>query len=230
MLNEREPDPLSASIFDVCLRLHAEHTMNASTFSARVTASTLTDPYAVVASAVEHSEDHSTVGANEEVIGMLSEMVVENVPTLQQGSPPIKPKSWALVIVSTSQRSAGDNPQDLAQSCSKFGHDKYYDIAVEDGRKRKLAQKGIYPNIDFYSGLVYRKLGIPLDLFTPVFAIARHAGWLAHWKEQLTRKPHLPSRPSLQQSSQRSLTSQSNNASRPCLILCRTPDNDYKAV
>ena len=78
--------------------------------------------------------------------------------------------------------------QNLAQKLfEKFGHDKYYDIAVEMERviEEKLAQKGIYPNVDFYSGLVYRKLGIPTDLFTPVFAIARVAGWLAHWKEQL---------------------------------------------
>jgi citrate synthase len=78
--------------------------------------------------------------------------------------------------------------QNLAEQLfEKFGHDKYYDIAVEMERavEEKLGHKGIYPNVDYYSGLVYRKLGIPTDLFTPVFAIARVAGWLAHWKEQL---------------------------------------------
>jgi len=78
--------------------------------------------------------------------------------------------------------------QELAEKLfEKFGHDKYYDIAVELERavEEKLGTKGIYPNVDFYSGVVYRKLGIPTDLFTPVFAIARVAGWLAHWKEQL---------------------------------------------
>jgi len=74
MLNEREPDPPSASIFDVCLRLHAEHTMNASTFSARVTASTLTDPY-VVASAVGTLGGPLHGGANEEVIGCCQKLV-----------------------------------------------------------------------------------------------------------------------------------------------------------
>jgi citrate synthase len=69
----------------------------------------------------------------------------------------------------------------------KFGYDEYYEIAVEMERvvSEKLGDRGIYPNVDFYSGLVYRKMGIPTDLFTPVFAIARVAGWLAHWKEQL---------------------------------------------
>ena len=190
MLSEREPDPLSASIFDVCLTLHAEHTMNASTFSARVTASTLTDPYAVVASAVGTLGGPLHGGANEEVIGMLQQIgSVENVrPYLEDrltrkakimgfGHRVYKVKDPRAIIL-----------QNLAQKLfEKFGHDKYYDIAVEMERvlEEKLAQKGIYPNVDFYSGLVYRKLGIPTDLFTPVFAIARVAGWLAHWKEQL---------------------------------------------
>jgi citrate synthase len=78
--------------------------------------------------------------------------------------------------------------QDLAkQLFEKAGHDEYYDIAVEleEVVTERLGEKKIYPNVDFYSGLVYRKMGIPSDLFTPIFAIARVAGWLAHWKEQL---------------------------------------------
>ena len=78
--------------------------------------------------------------------------------------------------------------QELAEKLfDKFGYDKYYEIAVELERvvEENLSGKGIYPNVDFYSGLVYRRLGIPSDLFTPVFAIARVAGWLAHWKDQL---------------------------------------------
>lgn len=73
------------------------------------------------------------------------------------------------------------------QLFEKYGRDEYYDVAVELERvvEEKLAHKGIYPNVDFYSGLVYRKLNIPTDLFTPIFAISRTAGWLAHWKEQL---------------------------------------------
>ena len=190
MLSEREPDPLAARIFDVSLTLHPEHTMNASTFSARVTASTLTDPYGVVASAVGTLAGPLHGGANEEVIGMLEEIgTVENVrPYLEErlqrkakimgcGHRVYKVKDPRAIIL-----------QNLAQELfEKFGYDKYYDIAVEMERviEEKLAHKGIYPNVDFYSGLVYRKLGIPTDLFTPVFAIARVAGWLAHWKEQL---------------------------------------------
>lgn len=190
MLNEQEPDPLAAQIFDVCLTLHAEHTINASTFSAMVTASTLTDPYAVVASAVGTLAGPLHGGANEEVITMLEEIgSVENVrPYLDNclqnkskimgfGHRVYKVKDPRAIIL-----------QNVAERLfEKFGHDKYYDIAVEmeQAVEEKLGHRGIYPNVDYYSGLVYRKLGIPTDLFTPVFAIARVAGWLAHWKEQL---------------------------------------------
>ena len=78
--------------------------------------------------------------------------------------------------------------QSLAEELfAETGRDSYYKIALELEKvvEDKLGAKGIYPNVDFYSGLVYAKLGIPSDLFTPIFAIARVAGWLAHWKEQL---------------------------------------------
>ncbi|WP_068819011.1 citrate synthase [Phormidesmis priestleyi] len=190
MLNEKEPDPLAAKIFEVCLVLHAEHTINASTFSAMVTASTLTDPYAVIASAVGTLAGPLHGGASEEVIEMLDAIgSVENVrPYLDDrlqrkerimgfGHRVYKVKDPRAIIL-----------QGLAEQLfEKFGHDKYYDIATELERavEEKLGGKGIYPNVDFYSGLVYLKLGIPTDLFTPVFAISRVAGWLAHWKEQL---------------------------------------------
>lgn len=190
MLTEKEPDPLAARVFDVCLILHAEHTMNASTFSARVTASTLTDPYAVVASAVGTLGGPLHGGANEEVIGMLEEIgSVENVrPYVEDlmarkakimgfGHRVYKVKDPRAIIL-----------QDLAEKLfAKCGYDKFYDVAQEMERvvEEKLGHKGVHPNVDFYSGLVYRKLGIPTDLFTPIFAIARVAGWLAHWKEQL---------------------------------------------
>ena len=78
--------------------------------------------------------------------------------------------------------------QQLAERLFELtGHDEYYDIALEVEKvvAEKLGHKGIYANVDFYSGLVYRKLGIKPDLFTPMFAISRVAGWLAHWREQL---------------------------------------------
>jgi citrate synthase len=190
MLTEREPDPLTAYVFDVCLTLHAEHTINASTFSAMVTASTLTDPYAVVASAVGTLAGPLHGGANEEVIDMLEEIgTPENVRAYVEKCVENKHKIMGFGHrVYKVKDPRATILQELAEKLfAQFGHDKYYDIAVklEEVIEEKLSHKGIYPNVDFYSGLVYRKMGIPTDLFTPVFAIARVAGWLAHWKEQL---------------------------------------------
>ena len=190
MLNEREPDPLSARIFDICLTLHAEHTINASTFSAMVTASTLTDPYAVIASAVGTLAGPLHGGANEEVIDMLQEIgSVENVRPFVDRCMAEKAKimGFGHRIYKVKDPRATILQGLAEQLFEKFGQDEYYAIALEmeQAVSEKLGHRGIYPNVDFYSGLVYRKLGIPTDLFTPVFAIARVAGWLAHWKEQL---------------------------------------------
>jgi len=190
MLTEREPDPLAARIFDACLILHAEHSLNASTFSARVTASTLTDPYAVVASAVGTLAGPLHGGANEDVLEMLEEIGSED-----------RVEAWLDQAMAQKQKIMGfghreykvKDPravilQQLAEQLfDQFGHDPMYDLArkLEAVAAERLGPKGIYPNVDFYSGLVYRKLGIPEDLFTPIFAIARVAGWLAHWKEQI---------------------------------------------
>ena len=190
MLTEREPDPLASRVFDRCLILHAEHSLNASTFSARVTASTLTDPYAVVASAVGTLAGPLHGGANEDVLAMLDEIgtadraadyldaaMASKRKVMGFGHREYRVKDPRAVIL-----------QALAEELfARFGHDEMYDVAraLEVAAESRLGPKGIFPNVDFYSGLVYRKLGIPRDLFTPVFAIARVAGWLAHWREQL---------------------------------------------
>lgn len=190
MLSEREPEPLAAHVFDVCLTLHAEHTINASTFSAMVTSSTLTDPYAVVASAVGTLAGPLHGGANEEVIEMLQEIgSVENVRPYVEHCIEKKAKimGFGHRVYKVKDPRATILQALAEQLFEKYGRDEYYDVAVELERvvEEKLAHKGIYPNVDFYSGLVYRKLNIPTDLFTPIFAISRTAGWLAHWKEQL---------------------------------------------
>jgi citrate synthase len=191
MLTEEEPDPFAAHVFDVCLILHAEHTINASTFSAMVTASTLTDPYAVVASAVGTLAGPLHGGANEEVIEMLEEIgTVKNVRAYVDRCIETKSKIMGFGHrVYKVKDPRATILQSLAEKLfEKYGEDDaFYEVALEVERvvEEKLSHKGIYPNVDFYSGLVYRKLGIPTDLFTPVFAISRTAGWLAHWKEQL---------------------------------------------
>jgi citrate synthase len=190
MLTEQQPSPTAAQIFDRCLILHAEHTMNTSTFAARVTASTLTDPYGVIASAVGTLAGPLHGGASEDSLDLLEAIgSVENVrPYLDHliekrekiagfGHRVYKVKDPRTAIL-----------QNLAEQLfEERGYDPYYDIALEleQAVEEKLGSKGVHANVDFYSGLVYRRLGIPKDLFTPIFAIARMAGWLAHWKEQL---------------------------------------------
>lgn len=193
MLTEKEPDPIVAKVMDICLILHAEHTMNASTFSARVTASTLADPYTVIASSVGTLAGPLHGGANEEAIAMFQKIgTVANVrPYVEQcleSDPKYKFMGFGHRVYKGVKDPRAIILQDLAEQLfDKFGDDPYYDIALELERvlEEYLGPRGIYPNVDYYSGLVYRKMGIPTDLFTPVFAIARVAGWLAHWNEQL---------------------------------------------
>ncbi len=186
MLTEQEPSPAIAKVLDACLILHAEHTMNASTFSARVTGSTLANPYTVISSAVGTLTGPLHGGANEEVLDMLDEIgSVENV------------RPWLESAVASKRKVMGfghrvykvKDPratvlQELAEHVfAETGRPPLYELAVEMERvgAEILGPRGIYPNVDFYSGIVYQSIGIPRDLFTPVFAIARVAGWLAHW-------------------------------------------------
>jgi citrate synthase len=193
MLTEKEPDPIVAKVMDICMILHAEHTMNASTFSARVTASTLTDPYAVIASAVGTLAGPLHGGANEEAIAMFDKIgTVANVRPYVEKCMELNPKHKFMGFGHRVYKGVKDPRaiilQNLAEQLfEKFGYDPYYDVALELERvlEEYLGPAGIYPNVDYYSGLVYRKMGIPADLFTPVFAIARVSGWLAHWNEQL---------------------------------------------
>jgi citrate synthase len=190
MLTEQEPSPAVTRVLDACLILHAEHSMNASTFSARVTGSTLADPYTVVSSAIGTLTGPLHGGANEEVLDMLDEIgTKENV------------RPWLEHAVATKKKIMGmghrvykvKDPratvlQELAENAfAESGRPPKYDLAVELEKvaAEVLGPKGIYPNVDFYSGTVYQSLGISRDLFTPIFAIARVAGWLAHWLEQL---------------------------------------------
>jgi citrate synthase len=193
MLTEHEPSPAVTRVLDACLILHAEHSMNASTFSARVTGSTLADPYTVVSSAIGTLTGPLHGGANEEVLDMLEE--IGDVP----------PARWLENAVATKRKVMGfghrvykvKDPratvlQELAEHVfAEAGKPPKYQLAVDLERAAAaaptLGAKGVYPNVDFYSGIVYQSLGIPRDLFTPIFAIARVAGWLSHWLEQLEK-------------------------------------------
>ncbi|MEL7084788.1 MAG: citrate synthase [Cyanobacteria bacterium P01_G01_bin.4] len=190
MMTGRVPAPWEAKIFDVCLTLHAEHTVNASTFSTLVTSSTLADPYTAITAAVGTLSGALHGGANERVMQLLRDIgSVENVRPFIEDSLARKERIMGLGhrVYKVKDPRATILQKLAEQLFDRHGHDKIYDIAleVEAVCEELLGPKGIYPNVDFYSGLVYSKLGIPEDFFTPIFAIARVAGWLAHWKEQL---------------------------------------------
>src|SRR2546421_423067 len=190
MLFEKTPTPAIRKIIDACLILHAEHTMNASTFSGRVTGSTLANPYTVISSAIGTLTGPLHGGANEEALDMLDEI----------GSPE-NARPWLEHAVANKKKIMGmghrvykvKDPratvlQELAEHVfAELRRPQSYEVAMELERVAAglLGPKGIYPNVDFYSGIVYEALGIPRDLFTPIFAIARVVGWLAHWLEQL---------------------------------------------
>jgi citrate synthase len=192
MLFEREPSPAQAKVLDACLILHAEHTMNASTFSARVTGSTLANPYTVISSAIGTLTGPLHGGANEEVLEMLDEIgSIENVgPWLEKkraADPKYKIMGMGHRVYKVKDPRA-TVLQELAENAfAESSRPAKYEMAMELERIAAgiYGPKGIYPNVDFYSGIVYQSLGIPTDLFTPIFAIARVAGWLSHWLEQL---------------------------------------------
>jgi citrate synthase len=190
MLTEQEPSPAVAKVLDACLILHAEHTMNASTFSGRVTGSTLANPYTVISSAIGTLTGPLHGGANEQVLDMLDEIgSPENVRAWLDDAVAHKKKIMGLGHrVYKVKDPRATVLQELAENVFvETGRPKLYQLALEVERVAAgvLGPKGIYPNVDFYSGIVYLSIGIPRDLFTPIFAIARVVGWLAHWLEQL---------------------------------------------
>ena len=190
LLTGRKPDALEARVLDVALVLHAEHTMNASTFTARVVASTEADPYTVCASALGSLYGPLHGGANEQVLEQLAEIgAPENAaPWLERElAGKARVMGFGHRVYKTKDPRAKDLQRLAQQLFAKRGSTPLYDVAValEKAVVARLGHKGIYPNVDFFSGLVYQKLGIPTDLFTPVFAIARVAGYVAHWREQM---------------------------------------------
>ncbi len=190
MMTGAEPDPVTAKTMDVCLILHAEHTMNASTFSSRVVASTLADPYTVISSAIGTLSGPLHGGANERVLNLLDSIgSIDKVSDAINGKIDRKEKIMGLGHrVYKAKDPRATILQRLATKLfTELGSEQRYEIAmaVEEIAKERLASKGVYPNVDFYSGIVYDKMGIERDIFTPIFAIARVSGWLSHWIEQL---------------------------------------------
>ncbi len=186
MLKGETPVEREAHIMDVCLVLHADHELNASTFTARVVAGTLADIYGAVTAAIAALSGPLHGGANTNVMKMLLEI----------GSPD-RAEEWLSDALAQKKKVMGfghrvyktEDPR--AVWLRKFskemgearGETRWFEI-LERLREIMLRDKKLYPNVDYYSGSAYYLMGIPLDLFTPIFAVSRISGWTGHILEQ----------------------------------------------
>ncbi len=193
MFSGKEPDPLMAKIMDVCLILHAEHTLNASTFSALVSGSTLATPYSVISGAIGTLSGPLHGGANSRVVDMLKEIgSADNAEKWIDNALANKQVIWGMGHreYKVKDPRATILHQLVAELIEDRGSslDTTFETAmrVEEICADRLGHKGVYPNVDFYSGILYAEMGIPADQFTALFAVARSAGWLAHWREQIS--------------------------------------------
>lgn len=185
-LQGEEPTEEQTKVFDTCLVLHADHSLNCSTFTARVTASSLSDIYSSIVSAIGALKGPLHGGANEEVLKTLKEIgSVDNTEAWLKNALVNKYK-----IMGFGHRvyKNGDPRAKVLKSmsqllCEKSGNTHLFEIStlLETLMKK---EKNILPNVDFYSATVYYSLGITSDLFTPIFAASRISGWLAHILEQ----------------------------------------------
>lgn len=187
MLSGEQPDPIAVQALDKALVLHADHELNASTFSARVTVATLTDIYSALTSAIGTLKGPLHGGANEAVMDMLQEIgTIENTePHIQQKlNNREKIMGFGHRVYKNGDPRAKHLQKMSRQLCMLKGDMTLYEISTKV-ESLVTAQKGLKPNVDFYSASVYTLLGIPKELFTPIFAISRTAGWTAHILEQL---------------------------------------------
>ncbi|WP_093292444.1 citrate synthase [Thermoactinomyces sp. DSM 45892] len=186
MLNGEVPSDVAAKAFDKALVLHADHELNASTFAARVTAATLTDIYSDITSAIGALKGPLHGGANEQVMEMLKEIEsLDRVETYLQTKFDNKEKimGFGHRVYKDGDPRAKHLREMSRQLGEQMGETKWYEMSIKLD-EIVVAQKGILPNVDFYSASVYNYLGIQSDIFTPIFAISRVTGWTAHALEQ----------------------------------------------
>ncbi|WP_150267173.1 citrate synthase [Paenibacillus tepidiphilus] len=186
MLWGKEPDMISVKALDAALVLHADHELNASTFAGRVTVATLSDIYSGVTSAIGALKGPLHGGANEAVMKML-----EEIGSLEEVEPYIQEKLDSREKIMGFGHRVYKNGDPRAKHLMKMSRElglmkndtSLYDMSVKI-EELITSQKGLKPNVDFYSASVYTQLGIERELFTPIFAISRVSGWTAHFLEQ----------------------------------------------
>jgi citrate synthase len=185
-LNGKKPDDVMERVFDIALILHADHELNASTFAARVTAATLSDIYSAVVSAIGALKGPLHGGANEDVIRMLlstksAEDAVQKVTSDLNNK--IKISGFGHRVYRTVDPRAIHLKKLSEELGRRTGHTDLYE---KSSRVEQTVHdlKKLNANVDFYSASTYYSLGIPVDLFTPIFAVSRMSGWTAHILEQ----------------------------------------------
>jgi citrate synthase len=188
-LTGKRPDEVSERVFDVALILHADHELNASTFAARVVAATLSDIYSAVTAAIGALKGPLHGGANEGVIKMLlatrsPEEAVEKVRTdLSNKQQKIKVPGFGHRVYRTLDPRAVHLKRMSEELAKRTGHTQLFEKSARvEQTVREM--KNLNANVDFYSASTYYSLGIPVDLFTPIFAVSRMSGWTAHILEQ----------------------------------------------
>jgi len=186
MLKGEKPSEHDAHVFDVCLVLHADHELNASTFTARVVAGTLANIYASVTAAIGALSGPLHGGANTNVMKTLLEIGdIENLEGFIKQALAEKRKimGFGHAVYRTEDPRATHLRKFSKEMGERAGNTKWYEMSrkLEEVMMR---EKGLYPNVDFFSASTYYVMGIPLDLYTPIFAISRITGWTAHILEQ----------------------------------------------
>lgn len=187
LINGKEPSEKEVKTLDVAYILHADHGMNASTFSARVTIATLSDIYSAITAAIGTLKGPLHGGANEGVIKMLNEIgSLDKVEAYVEEKLSKKQKIMGIGhrVYKVLDPRAPHLQRMAIELTEELGESKW--IAMSEKIAEMMRErKGLNANVDFYSATVYYSLGIPTDLFTPIFAIARTSGWTAHVLEQL---------------------------------------------
>ncbi|MDT8859419.1 citrate synthase [Alkalihalobacillus sp. MEB130] len=186
MLTGNEPDEIAINAFNKALVLHADHELNASTFTARVCVATLSDVYSGITAAIGALKGPLHGGANEAVMKMLLEIEsVDNVePYIRKA---LDNKEKIMGFGHRVYKDGDPRAKHLREMSKRLteitGETKWYEMSKQIN-DMVTGEKGLLPNVDFYSASVYHSLGIKHDLFTPIFAVSRASGWLAHILEQ----------------------------------------------
>ena len=189
MLTGKRPDALSTRAFDIALVLHADHELNASTFAARVAAATLTDLHSAIVGAIGTLKGPLHGGANADVMRLLIEIGPDSTPEKideairSRLARKVKIPGFGHRVYRTEDPRATHLRRMSEELGKRAGNTRWFEMSRRI-EQLVTGEKKLYPNVDFYSASTYYTLGIPVDLFTPIFAVSRVSGWTAHCLEQ----------------------------------------------